>query len=164
MVTVIGLADQQLDSLCDAAAAAAAASASATATAATASAAATVASVAPTPRTTSEEPHIRIANHLFPKGRVLSGDAGLIKWVVAHAREHGAAMAKELSVAGAFHSPYMAPAKDRSGFALSVKPRASLPLARSAPTNMQSHPVCLLPLQARFYATARNDPDVPNEC
>ena len=53
---------------------------------------------------------IVVANHLFPKGRVLSGDKELVGWVVKNAKGRGAMMANELSVAGAFHSPHMASA------------------------------------------------------
>ena len=56
---------------------------------------------------------LHIANHLFPKGRVLSGGIALVDWTIAHACEpkYGAIAVTKLPVAGAFHSPYMALAK-----------------------------------------------------
>jgi [acyl-carrier-protein] S-malonyltransferase len=56
---------------------------------------------------------LAIANHLFPAGRVLSGHATLVDWVVSNAPtpKYGAMAATKLAVAGAFHSVYMAPAK-----------------------------------------------------
>eukprot|EP00658_Telonema_sp_P-2_P053795 TRINITY_DN4249_c0_g1_i1.p1 TRINITY_DN4249_c0_g1~~TRINITY_DN4249_c0_g1_i1.p1 ORF type:complete len:552 (+),score=156.27 TRINITY_DN4249_c0_g1_i1:210-1865(+) len=54
---------------------------------------------------------IQIANHLFPNGRALSGDKRLCQWFVDNAKAEGAKNAKMLPVAGAFHSPFMAPAK-----------------------------------------------------
>ena len=83
MVTVIGLDDKKLQDLC-------------------AEAEATVPA--------EDKKRIVIANHLFPKGRVLSGDKGLVGWVVKNAAARGAQMANELNVAGAFHSPCMASA------------------------------------------------------
>jgi len=57
---------------------------------------------------------IGIANHMFPKGRVLSGHKTLCKWVVDNATKpkYGAAMVMALPIAGAFHSSYMASARD----------------------------------------------------
>jgi len=85
MVTVVGLTDSQLETLC--------------ADAVTACG--------------LKDDTIGIANHLFPQGRVLSGGKPLVEWVVAQATspKYGAAAATELPVAGAFHSPYMAPAR-----------------------------------------------------
>ena len=86
MVTVIGLDDTKLEQLCAEAEAA-------------------------VPRN-DKDGHKRlvIANHLFPKGRVLSGDKMLVAWVAQNATGRGAQIANELAVAGAFHSPYMNPA------------------------------------------------------
>ena len=93
MVTVVGLSDEKLETLCN--------------DAATACALPLNASLNNMPES------LQIANYLFPNGRVLSGHASLVAWVVAHAAEpkYGAMAATKLSVAGAFHSPYMQPAR-----------------------------------------------------
>lgn len=52
-----------------------------------------------------------VANYLFPGGRTLSGDADVLEWVCQHASARGAKSAKRLEVSGAFHSPYMQPAR-----------------------------------------------------
>lgn len=48
---------------------------------------------------------ITIANYLFPKGRVVSGDHSILDYIVEHAKDKGALQAKKLVVSGAFHSP-----------------------------------------------------------
>ena len=65
---------------------------------------------------------LQVANHLFPQGRVLSGGIALVDWTTAHACEpkYGAMAATKLSVAGAFHSPYMASANPALVEALAV--------------------------------------------
>ena len=52
-----------------------------------------------------------VANYLFPGGRTLSGDVDVLEWVCKQAPARGAKSAKKLEVSGAFHSPYMAPAR-----------------------------------------------------
>lgn len=93
MVTVVGLSDEKLDVLCRDAATACALPANAA--------------------LENMAESIQVANHLFPNGRVLSGHASLVAWVCAHATEpkYGALAATKLTVAGAFHSPYMLPAR-----------------------------------------------------
>ena len=93
MVTVVGLSDEQLERLCRDAV-----------------------DACNKPGET-----ITIANHLFAKGRVLSGHTALVKWVVENAAtpKYGALVATELSVAGAFHSRYMASARTTLHGALS---------------------------------------------
>ena len=51
-----------------------------------------------------------VANVNAPGQVVVAGGRDDIDWVVEHAREHGIRRAIPLKVAGAFHSPYMAPA------------------------------------------------------
>eukprot|EP00908_Phaeocystis_cordata_P016975 Transcript_28292.p1 GENE.Transcript_28292~~Transcript_28292.p1 ORF type:complete len:509 (-),score=168.81 Transcript_28292:76-1554(-) len=52
-----------------------------------------------------------MANFMFPGGRTLSGDAAVLQWVCANAGARGAKSAKPLEVSGAFHSPFMEPAR-----------------------------------------------------
>mmetsp|Transcript_43718 Transcript_43718/g.56065 ORF Transcript_43718/g.56065 Transcript_43718/m.56065 type:complete len:226 (+) Transcript_43718:198-875(+) len=75
MITVIGLDDDKLNQLClDAMA------------------------QVPSPSPSYSPNTISIANHLFPKGRVLSGHKSLVKWVSENATKpkYGAMMASEL--------------------------------------------------------------------
>jgi [acyl-carrier-protein] S-malonyltransferase len=104
MVTVVGLSDEKLEGLCRDAAAACALPANAA---------------------LHNMPEcLQVANHLFPSGRVLSGHASLVAWAVAHAAEpkYGAQAATKLGVAGAFHSPYMQPARSALQAALNEVP------------------------------------------
>lgn len=61
-----------------------------------------------------------VANLNAPGQVVLAGSLEEIDWLVANAGEYGARRAIPLNVAGAFHSPYMAPAADRLSDALSA--------------------------------------------
>jgi len=54
-----------------------------------------------------------VANLNAPGQVVLAGSADDIEWLVANAGQFGARRAIPLNVAGAFHSPYMAPAAER---------------------------------------------------
>lgn len=47
-----------------------------------------------------------IANYIFPRGYVISGDTTTVQFVGAQAQRSGATI-KEVSVSGAFHSPLM---------------------------------------------------------
>jgi [acyl-carrier-protein] S-malonyltransferase len=89
MITVVGLTDDEVQSLC-------------------ADAIAACSDDSDTTKT------IEVANYLFPQGRVLSGHKELCKWVGDNAvkPKYGAMVANELPVAGAFHSSYMASARD----------------------------------------------------
>jgi [acyl-carrier-protein] S-malonyltransferase len=88
MITVVGLTDEKVKSLC------------------------TDAIAACNDGATAKT--IQVANYLFPQGRVLSGHKELCRWVAENAikPKYGAMVANELPVAGAFHSSYMAPARD----------------------------------------------------
>ena len=59
-----------------------------------------------------------VANVNAPGQVVLAGSVEDIEWLVANAAEFGARRAIPLNVAGAFHSPYMAPAAERLAAAL----------------------------------------------
>jgi [acyl-carrier-protein] S-malonyltransferase len=59
-----------------------------------------------------------VANLNAPGQIVLAGSAEDIEWLVANADRFGARRAIPLNVAGAFHSPYMAPAAERLSAAL----------------------------------------------
>jgi len=54
-----------------------------------------------------------VANVNAPSQIVLAGSRSDVEWLKDHARELGIRRAIPLAVAGAFHSPYMAPAADR---------------------------------------------------
>jgi len=116
MITVMGLGDEELQDLCCAAESAGVSS-----------------------QGGGDKPTIQIANHLFPKARVLSGDAQLVKWVAANATKNGALMAKELSVAGAFHSPYMLGARAKLKDAL-ANVTMTLPTKVSISSNVTAEP------------------------
>jgi [acyl-carrier-protein] S-malonyltransferase len=55
---------------------------------------------------------IQAANYNSPGQIVLSGSVPAVKQAVSLAKTHGAKIAKELMVSGAFHSPLMKPAED----------------------------------------------------
>lgn len=79
------------------------------------------------------------ANYNSPGQIVISGSTGAVRRVVAGAKEHGARMAIELQVSGAFHSPLMAPAVDALREALEsidVRP-AEIPVV----ANVDARPV-----------------------
>jgi [acyl-carrier-protein] S-malonyltransferase len=59
-----------------------------------------------------------VANLNAPNQIVLSGGTADIDWLVVNADRFGARRAVQLNVAGAFHSPYMAPAAERLSGAL----------------------------------------------
>lgn len=59
-----------------------------------------------------------VANLNAPNQIVLAGGIADIDWLVANADQFGARRAIPLNVAGAFHSPYMAPAAERLSGAL----------------------------------------------
>ena len=60
--------------------------------------------------TTSGE--VCIANYIFPKGYVISGDTRTVEEVGMQAQKSGATT-KKISVSGAFHSPLMQPAVEK---------------------------------------------------
>jgi [acyl-carrier-protein] S-malonyltransferase len=60
-----------------------------------------------------------VANVNAPGQVVVAGGVEDIDWLAANAREHGVRRAIPLNVAGAFHSPFMAPAAEELGAALS---------------------------------------------
>jgi [acyl-carrier-protein] S-malonyltransferase len=79
------------------------------------------------------------ANYNSPGQIVISGSVDAVRRVVAGAKEHGARMAIELQVSGAFHSPLMAPAVEALREALDaveVRP-ASIPVV----ANVNARPV-----------------------
>ena len=79
------------------------------------------------------------ANYNSPGQIVISGSTEAVRRVVAGAREHGARMAIELQVSGAFHSPLMAPAAGALREALDaidIRP-ASIPVV----ANVDGRPV-----------------------
>lgn len=59
-----------------------------------------------------------VANLNAPNQIVLAGSVEDVEWLVANADHFGARRAIRLNVAGAFHSPYMAPAAERLATAL----------------------------------------------
>ena len=54
----------------------------------------------------SPSPHVCIANHIFPRGMVISGATEGVRFVEVRAREAGAVV-RQLAVSGAFHSQLM---------------------------------------------------------
>lgn len=83
MLSVVGLEDDPLQALCDAA----------------------IAELEP-------GTVCRLANFLFPQGRVVSGHEDALERVALGALQAGALKASRLPVSGAFHTPLMAPARD----------------------------------------------------
>ncbi len=63
---------------------------------------------------------VQAANFNSPGQVVISGDVGAIKKAIELAPSHGARMAKELVVSGAFHSPLMKPAEQELAAALEL--------------------------------------------
>lgn len=63
---------------------------------------------------------IQAANFNSPGQVVLSGEVAAVKAAIQLAKVHGAKLAKELSVSGAFHSPLMKPAREALAQALST--------------------------------------------
>ncbi len=61
---------------------------------------------------------IQAANYNSPGQIVISGAVPAVKQAVSLAKTHGAKIAKELTVSGAFHSPLMKPAEDELAKAL----------------------------------------------
>ncbi len=79
------------------------------------------------------------ANYNSPGQIVISGSTGAVRRVMSDAREHGARMAIELQVSGAFHSPLMSPAVDALREALQeveIRP-AAIPVV----ANVNARPV-----------------------
>jgi [acyl-carrier-protein] S-malonyltransferase len=62
------------------------------------------------------------ANHNSPGQLVISGHVSAVKRAVEAARSHGAKLARELPVSGAFHSPLMKPAAESLAAALKAAP------------------------------------------
>jgi [acyl-carrier-protein] S-malonyltransferase len=79
------------------------------------------------------------ANYNSPGQIVISGSTAAVRRVVSGAKEHGARMAIELQVSGAFHSPLMAPAVDALRAALDAVDirTASIPVV----ANVDGRPV-----------------------
>ncbi|HJR53384.1 MAG TPA: ACP S-malonyltransferase, partial [Gemmatimonadota bacterium] len=85
------------------------------------------------------------ANYNSPGQIVISGSVAAVRRVVAGAREHGARMAIELQVSGAFHSPLMAPAVGPLREALDgieVRP-AAIPVVANVDARPVSDPVAI---------------------
>merc|ERR1711988_1249082 len=55
----------------------------------------------------------QIANYLFPKGYSIAGDADAIQALEKQVTEKGALQAKVIKAGGAFHTPIMAPAREK---------------------------------------------------
>ncbi len=85
------------------------------------------------------------ANYNSPGQIVISGSTDAVRRVVSGARQHGARMAIELQVSGAFHSPLMAPAVDALREALDatlVRP-ATIPVVANVDARPVSDPVAI---------------------
>lgn len=61
---------------------------------------------------TTEGGEVCIANYIFPRGHVISGDTRTVEAVGKRAQGSGATI-KKVSVSGAFHSPLMQPAVEK---------------------------------------------------
>ena len=85
------------------------------------------------------------ANYNSPGQIVISGSVGAVRRVVSGAKEHGARMAIELQVSGAFHSPLMAPAVEALREALdAIQVRAaSIPVVANVDARPVSDPVAI---------------------
>jgi [acyl-carrier-protein] S-malonyltransferase len=55
----------------------------------------------------------QIANYLFPKGFSVAGDAAAVEALMPKVENAGALQAKMLKTSGAFHTPIMAPAREK---------------------------------------------------
>ncbi|KAJ9531207.1 hypothetical protein QJQ45_006646 [Haematococcus lacustris] len=62
----------------------------------------------------------QLANFLFPQGRVVSGHSAALKHVAEQAMARGALKAQMLTVSGAFHTRLMQPARDALSKALAA--------------------------------------------
>eukprot|EP00667_Euglena_gracilis_P009886 EG_transcript_10056 len=82
---------------------------------------------------------LQVANYLFPGGRVVSGAIPAVDVACAKAKERGAAGASKLVVAGAFHTPFMSPAKDAVAAVLSDVP-VVLPQGVALYSNVTAEP------------------------
>jgi [acyl-carrier-protein] S-malonyltransferase len=85
------------------------------------------------------------ANYNSPGQIVISGSVDAVRRVVSGAKEHGARMAIELQVSGAFHSPLMAPAVEALREALDaiqVRP-ASIPVVANVNARPVSDPAAI---------------------
>ena len=85
------------------------------------------------------------ANYNSPGQIVISGSTDAVRRVVSGARQHGARMAIELQVSGAFHSPLMAQAVDALREALDatlVRP-ATIPVVANVDARPVSDPVAI---------------------
>ncbi len=73
---------------------------------------------------------VQAANYNSPEQIVISGAVPAVKHAVSLAKTHGARIAKELSVSGAFHSPLMKPAEEELAKVLNDVPiqRAEIPI------------------------------------
>ncbi|ABB23022.1 ACP S-malonyltransferase [Pelodictyon luteolum] len=77
---------------------------------------------------------VQAANFNSPGQIVISGDIAAVKKAVELAPAHGARMAKELVVSGAFHSPLMKPAEEKLAAALEAVDikNATIPVCMNA--------------------------------
>ncbi len=77
---------------------------------------------------------VQAANFNSPGQIVISGDIAAVKKAVELAPAHGARMAKELVVSGAFHSPLMKPAEEKLAAALEAVDikEATIPVCMNA--------------------------------
>jgi len=82
---------------------------------------------------------LQVANYLFPEGRVVSGSLPAVDAVCAKAKTKGASGATRLVVAGAFHTSFMAPAKEAVATTLAAVP-VTLPAGRLLYSNVTAAP------------------------